>query len=194
MNVLLVRKFQMGDVAAFEEILREEQTRMMRFILSYVHLPDHADDIYQEVWVEIWKRRETLRKPDRFLSWAYQITRRKIHSFLKDHNWRQHVALFGDDESHADIRDDSPGPAEIVEQAQWNAALNAEIARLDQQSQEILALRYSGDMKFREIAEVMNLPMGTVTVTAYRAMDKLQKGLRVRGYAPPTRTRAKKDE
>ena len=78
------------------------------------------------------------------------------------------------DEEARELVHPAAGPAEILEQSRFLQALDGALARLTLRDRTILALHYQEGRSYEEIAEVLELPMGTVKTHLYRARERLK--------------------
>ncbi len=164
-SVLVVR-CQAGDGAAFEELLGLHQPRL-RYFLRRVVEDDHiADDLLQEVWLEVYRGIARLARPQAFVAWLYQIARRRAHVYLRK---RQPVFTSIDDaELPDDDREDefSPEDAERV---------HAGLKRLAPEHREVLLLRFIEGMDYADIAHVVGCRLGTVRSRIHFAKRALRR-------------------
>ncbi len=142
---------------------------MGRFIRRYVRSVDLAEDIFQDVWVLAWRRRGQLRDPERFLSWFYRIARNRIMEQSRKSRRGVQITLFGemsDDDGDQPLdqrlRDERPDPSRQAQHNEWTGLVEREVQHLDPLAREMLALRYGADLGLREIAEILDKPLGTV--------------------------------
>ena len=94
-DIPTIKRYQTGDLAAFEEIVHSESARMLNFIRRYVRSSDLADDLLQETWLTVWKIREQLRDPSSFRAWSYQISRNVVYAQMRAKNWKLDLAYYG---------------------------------------------------------------------------------------------------
>ncbi|MBN1516427.1 sigma-70 family RNA polymerase sigma factor [Candidatus Sumerlaeota bacterium] len=185
MNLDDIKRYQAGDVEAFELLMREEKGRVMNMILRYIRLHDAAEDVFQDAWLQIWHKRGQLRNPAQFRAWMYRIVRNKIFETLRSQNWKNEVMLFGSGHEEWDAVDPAQNAREALHNMQMMRRVNEEMELLEETEREALALRFGSGLKFREIAEVLNMPIGTVTVRTYQALALLAERLRRFEQTPP---------
>jgi RNA polymerase sigma-70 factor (ECF subfamily) len=177
----LIRRFQCGDTAAFEALIDAEGPRVLNFVRKYVREQDIADDIYQEAWLRIWHMREKLSQPLKYRSWLYRIVRHAIYDQLKAENWKVEIDFLANLEEFEHVADARPSPCDLAHLLEWRRLLRSELDKLDDTSQEVLALRYGAGLGFREIAEAMNIPQGTVCAKLYRGIDNIRCSMERKG-------------
>lgn len=180
-DIHVIRRFQCGDVTAFEAMIDAEGPRVLNFIRKYVREQDISDDIYQEAWLRIWHKREKMSKPARYRSWLYRIVRHAIYDQLKSENWKVKIEFDANPEDLQHLADRSPSPRDLAQHLEWQRLLADEIGQLDDISQEVMALRYGAGLGFREIAQAMNVPQGTVCAKLYRGINNIRCSLERKG-------------
>jgi RNA polymerase sigma-70 factor, ECF subfamily len=130
----------------------------------YARNPSEAEDIAQDALLRAWRRRSTLREPDRRQQWLATIVRNEA--------FRQHARV-------------RPDPTELVENEGVEDArvvatveladLRAALERLSEQDRDLLEMRYEDDLTQGAIARKLGIPEGTVKVRLHRARNKLRR-------------------
>jgi RNA polymerase sigma-70 factor, ECF subfamily len=146
---------------------------------------DGADDVAQEAFVRAYMNLAKLRKPDSFFAWLFGIACRVLLERAdRERREREGLARVAAD-AEACRRDSEP----------WrgDAALDGALAALPDQYREVVLLRFYGDFSCVEIAERLEIPLGTVTKRLSRAYDELRHALaalepRQEERCPATRT------
>ncbi len=164
---LLVMQCQAGDKKAFELLFKRWNKKLLAFSTKYTHDVEAAKDVMQDCWVVIFNRIGDLQQPAQFGAWAYRITYNKTIDFLKktrrqqdaDHN--QEVDLESDDE-----------------------AINTDklLAVLPNEQKVILTLFYLEQLAIKDIANILQLPEGTVKSKLFYAREKLKNIINKHSY------------
>ncbi len=183
-----VRQFQAGDSGAFEAIFKAESTRLGRFIRRYVRSDETAEDLFQEVWIRTWDKRAQLHEPARFTSWMYQIARNLIFEQSRKAKRKLQITVFGDlmDPEETWNRwdnavDSGPSPRQVAARSELAAKVEVHMEALDDQAREMIALRYGAGLALREVAEVLDAPLGTVCTKISRSLRTLRTRLEDEG-------------
>jgi RNA polymerase sigma factor (sigma-70 family) len=184
-----IERFRQGDARALDELYREESPRLGRFLLRYVRSREVAEDLLQEVWIQAWRSRGQLRDPERFIAWFYRIARNAVFQVSRKRQQKLQLVIFGDlDCNNAEgthltpeQRDPGPDPRRQAESAEMQRLLQREVDRLKPPAPEILALRFGSGLGLREIAEVLNLPLGTVCSLTSRSLKSVRESLEKQG-------------
>ena len=172
----LVRLAQGGDSAAFGQLIAEHQTFL--FNLAYRALGDRqeAEDVTQEAFVRAWIALPRFRGQAQFRTWLYRIATNLCYNRLP--KLRRDLAALGEADEAA-VRDEPfADPARRVEAKEQRAFLHKEIEALPESYRVVIVLRYQRELSYEEIANVLDLPLGTVKTGLFRARAKLREALR----------------
>ncbi len=129
-----------------------------------------SEDLVQDVFTRILKYRTTYHGEDKFSVWIYKIARNAHIDHLR--RTRETIPL---DERLADPLSGEAGPAARAERDQEAALLNRALTELSPRKQEILVLCRYQNLKYREIAELLDCPVGTVKGLMHRAVAELSE-------------------
>jgi RNA polymerase sigma-70 factor (ECF subfamily) len=169
----LVLRSQLGDEAAFEALFDRYHTHVLYYLQGIVGRAE-AEDVLQKVWLAVYRKIGGLRRPETFRSWLYRIARNTAISRLRKRRGRVplesapvHEELVVD----PDVDKDDDLVAVDVE------ALRAALERLSEDHREAIVLRYVEEMSYREIAEVVDAPVGTVRSRLYYAKKALAEAV-----------------
>jgi RNA polymerase sigma-70 factor (ECF subfamily) len=168
---LLVLRCQTGDEAAFAELVGRYAARLRNFVERLSGDVSTAEDMLQEVWVEIFRGIRRLADPGAFPAWAFRVARDRVYRSLRR---RHKVALPLDDEPPA-REDDAAITAEDV------AVVRAGLEELVPGHREVLVLRFMEELSYDQIAAVVGCPVGTVRSRLHHAKQALRTVLEQRG-------------
>lgn len=172
-----------GDVVSFDEIVRRYSTPIYAFILRMVGRPEDADDLTQDVFVQVLKSLPSAKPELPFRPWIYVIARNKCLDHLKRRKALNFSALSTtdtDDRAEERVQDGQPLPEDLAETADLRDILHQAIGGLPARYRAVVALRYSTDLTFAEIGVVLDLPENTVKTHFQRAKAMLRTALRGR--------------
>jgi len=176
----LARAYCEGDAASFEELVRRYMKPMFNFAYRMTGSYSDADDVAQDIFVQVFKSLPSARLDLPFKPWLYVIGRNKCLDLLKRKRPLAFSALDDADsgESIADsIADHEPLPDEMLEHADLQRILREAIARLPERYRTVVSLRYGGELTFAEIGEALSLPENTVKTHFQRAKAALRVDL-----------------
>jgi RNA polymerase sigma-70 factor, ECF subfamily len=177
-DAVLSRRARAGDSEAFGTLIERYMRRAYVHALGIVGSREDALDLSQEAFVRAYRARHTL-DPDRaFYAWLYQILRRLCFNFLRDSRTRARLR----DAHAADwVVPLAPrayaDPAAEAERAEERRRVSKAIERLPQREREVLVLKEFQELTYREIAELLEIPIGTVMSRLYTARKRLAESL-----------------
>ncbi len=169
-NELLVLRCQQGEAAAFEQLVERWQQPLWRHAWRLTSDENAAWDVLQEVWIGIARGLDRLEDPAAFAAWAYRIVGYKCRDWIRRETRRRRA-----DETYG----------EQVQQRQREAAdaqrphesLREALQRLPGRDRAILSLRYQEGFDTAEIAEILDIAVGTVKSRLFYARKRLRKFL-----------------
>ena len=175
----LVLRARDGDRGAFGELVNRYMQRAYYVALGLVGSHDDALDLSQEAFARAFRARKSI-DPDRpFYVWLYTIVRRLCFNFLRDtkrrsQRLREATPWLVD---QAGARAAGSDPARSAERAELRARLQAAIELLPEREREVLVLKEFEGLRYREIAELLGVPIGTVMSRLYTARKNLAASL-----------------
>jgi len=161
-----------------ETLMRDEQRRVYRVLLSLVGDPDAADTLTQDCFLKAYQSRERFRGECSPRTWLLRIAVNLARDHLRNRRlqfWRGLVA---------NRRDDAEPPEPVHPQPSAERALLvreqldkvwAAVKSLSIQQKAVFILRFVEEMELEEIAGVMNLRMGTVKTHLFRAVSSIRR-------------------
>ena len=176
----LMRATKNGDGEAFDELVSKLRGRAFAVARSFVGSRDDAMELTQEAFLKTYRARDTYRESDPFLPWFHRILRNTCFSFLRKHKRLKRTSLTGcpdEDESDWEIEADVPDPSAGAEHGEAVEALTRSFERLSSRDREILTLRHFQELSYREIANSLGIPEGTVMSRLFHARRRLRDEL-----------------
>jgi RNA polymerase sigma-70 factor (ECF subfamily) len=172
---VLVERARAGDRRAFGELVTRYMRRAYYAALGLVGSHDDALDLSQEAFARAFRARASL-DPDRpFYAWLYQIVRRLCFNFLRDRKTRltrlQEATPWLMDQAGTRAAQSDPGRS--AERSELAALVEDAIERLPEREREVLVLKEFEGLRYREIAELLGIPIGTVMSRLYSARRNL---------------------
>jgi len=172
-----------GDRAALETLLRPHEARLYHLSLRMLHHPQDAADCTQETFLRAITRLHQFDQRSAFATWLTRIAIHEALSMLRKRKVRRHVSL---DQTHNDARGHATtmadqladhrelSPASGVQEKEMIEQLHEAIARLEADQRAVLLLRDLEQMDYQQIAEVLDMPVGTVKSRLFRAREALR--------------------
>lgn len=176
---LLIRRAQRGDADAFEQLLLEHQKNVYNLCYRMAGNPDDAMDLSQETFLRAWRCLDQYQFASAFSTWLYRLCSNICIDFLRKRRRRQTVPLTfedadGEEQTYA-VPDAQPLPEEQVELKLTRETLQAAMAQLLPEHRAVLQLRVVNEMSYEQIADVLDIQIGTVKSRLSRARNQLKK-------------------
>ena len=166
----LLAKARGGNLFAFEEIVKRHQRRVYAVAFRIVRRHDVADDVTQEAFMRAHRALPSFDLTRPFGPWIARIAANLAVNHVRSPRAREQ----GLPESHAETRAPDPDPLAGVLEQEASAALSRALDRLPAEQRSVFVLRVMEDMSYREIAEALDLSLGTVMSRLSRAREKLR--------------------
>lgn len=173
----LASKAKRGDIEAFGVLVERYKERAYMIALGFVGSPDDAMDLSQDAFVKAFKAMRTFRDGSDFYPWFYAILRNTCFNFLRRRKTRKESSLDAAQEYGFDVTDDSPGPHSRLERKELRKLVQLEMDNLSPVHREILLLRHFEGLSYKEMASVLDCPIGTVMSRLYAARQALKSRL-----------------
>lgn len=180
----LVRRCVTGDAAAWEEIVHGYSRRIYNICYRFAGSSTDAEDLTQDVFIKIYRTLESF-DPDKagFNTWITTVTRNLlVDHFRRTKNDRATDSLddTGSDEDERQalseqIQDAAPSPHAHLERRETREKVQAALQKLSPELREAVILRDLQDMDYREIAQVLKVPEGTVKSRINRGRAELAR-------------------
>ena len=184
---LLIRRAQRGDADAFEQLLLEHQKNVYNLCYRMAGNPDDAMDLSQETFLRAWRCLDQYQFASAFSTWLYRLCSNICIDFLRRRRRQQTVPLTfedadGEEQTYA-VPDAQPLPEEQVELKLTRETLAAAMAQLLPEHRAVLQLRVVNEMSYEQIADVLDIQIGTVKSRLSRARNQLKKILERRNLS-----------
>ena len=164
----LTNRLAAGDELALEECYRLYGSMVRRYLQHFVG-SDEAEDLLQVVFLELWRSRARIDPSRPLEGWLFGIARKRAIDQLRR---RRHDVVSVDSVREL-VGDDG---AEFTDRVAWSAEVQAALAKLVPEQREAITLAYFGGLSQREIAEQLEVPLGTVKA-------RMARGMRVLAFA-----------
>jgi len=169
----LAKKIQLGEADYFAELMERYEPKMKRYLTRLMRNGDDARDVAQDVFIKVYRNIQSFDVKQRFSPWIYRIAHNEAVNSLK-RRVREPLNFFDPEVlwPHPVADDD---PQEEAEQEELKEALKVCLDDLDEKYREVLMLRYMEDLDYKDIAEIMKIPVVTVGVRLNRGKERLKK-------------------
>ncbi len=182
---MLVLRAQRGEPAAFGELVNRYMQRAYFAALGLVGSPDEALDLSQEAFARAFRARGRLDPERPFFPWLYQIIRRLCFNHSRDRAaHRRKLEGAGSWLADTTMGEPPADPEREFERTELREQVARAIERLRPNEREVLVLREFEGLRYREIAELVEIPIGTVMSRLYAARRALARELIEAGVVP----------
>jgi RNA polymerase sigma-70 factor (ECF subfamily) len=185
-DAILIRAFQEGDKAVFDELVLKHQHKL--FNLCYRLSGDYqeANDAAQETFMKVYESLRKFRFESAFSTWLYRIAVNICKNKFRSLAYRQekktvsldNPGLTEDDDSTLEIRDDTHSPARELEKKERMRAIEEAISMLPPEQKAVVTLHDIEGFSYGEIVQITGTALGTVKSRLARARLDLRKRLR----------------
>ena len=170
-----IKEASQGNTGAFAELVRLHRMRVVRTAFGVLGSPEEAEDVAQDVFIKVWHSLKDFQPDTSFASWLYRITVNASIDVLRHRK----------EESGLNVEYSSPTvrPEEhMIRRANQQRVRNA-IAQLPESARTTLTLREFEQLSYKEIADILQIPIGTVMSRLNYARQSLKKILSESGGA-----------
>lgn len=163
-------------VEAFEELVDSCQRQVFTYASYLLGRPEDAEEVTQEAFLRLWTSWSGIDR-DRAAAWLMRVTRNLCFDRLRHVKVvREHFGDGGED-AVATAADNAPSPALRAEGAELRRRLEEALRVLDEPMRSVVVLREVQGFKYREIAEILELPLNTVRVYLHRGRRRIRERL-----------------
>ncbi len=181
----LLDRCRRGDSAAWDELFDLHYDPAARFVfqLAPSFSREDVEEICQDAFLSVIQHLAEFRGGSRFQTWLFRVAANKAHDFLQKQNaakrggGRKELSLDAsrdDDSPPLDPPDHRPAPDAALLRSEQSALVSSALAQLGDPCQEILELRYFGDLSYEELAAALELNIKTVSSRLSKCLDRLE--------------------
>jgi len=176
----LVQRAQTGDSRAFAELVETHLNFAYHVALRTLNNTQDAEDVVQEAFIKAWKALRGFRAEASFRTWLYRIVMNLCYSQLP--KLRREIRSLDEDNGKLNLVELKTefNPAAFLEGKEFIETVQSQIEVLPKKYQILLLLRHQQGCSYAEIAEIMDLPLGTVKTGIFRARERLREAVSIR--------------
>ena len=182
----LVRRYrEAGDEKVYNELVHRYERELYRYLARYLGDPTMAEDVFQNAFLQVHLKRGLYEDGRPFRPWLYAIATHQAVDALRKAGRRPTVSLdqrLSASSGEADsgslldmLVNDDAGPLAGLQDRERQEWVRASVEKLPDALRQTLILAYHQDLKYREIAEILKIPVGTVKSRLHAALAKLQQ-------------------
>ena len=174
----LLKRFSEGDEAAFREILNTYKDSLYSFLTRFLNRRDLVEDVFQETFLQVYTSRESFDTSRPLRPWLFTIAANKARDALRKQQ-RTSTASFGVISDTSDMSIDDvvntltsfeTTPYEEVESGETANRVRQVVSDMPENLREILLLAYFDQFSYKQMAEILGIPIGTVKSRLHTAV------------------------
>ena len=166
---------------AFQQLVEKYQTMVINTCYGFLHNYQDAQDVAQEVFIEVHRSISKFRKESKLSTWLYRISANKSLNYIRDNkkkSWFQSLdSLFESDKASNNSQYVSESPQDILENSEKSEIINRAVDNLAKNQRVAFILYKYENLSYKEIALVMKTSLSSVESLLFRAKKNLQKEL-----------------
>jgi len=161
------------DQIAFEKIYKGYYTRLFRLAMSVVKSEELANEVYDDVMLNVWQKRKNLAHVNNFTVYLYVSVK---NASLRQLSKQGKISYIRIDEDF-DIQDTTPTMQEEMMSLELLAIINQSIAELSPQCKQVFKLVKEDGLKYKEVAEILNVSVKNVEYHMGNALRKISENI-----------------
>lgn len=171
-NEELIANFLEGDISAFNVLVRKHQAQLFNFLLKYIGDREVAADIMQQTFVLVYKKLKKLKDRDKFKSWLYSIAVNQSKNYFRK---KKEVSF--SEMSTVDDFEYNPGKEQQfnTNEQSSNLIIKQALQSIPREQRVVIIMKQYHNLKFTEIASILNEPVNTVKARMYYGLTALRK-------------------
>jgi RNA polymerase sigma-70 factor (ECF subfamily) len=174
----LLAAYREGDVASFADLVGRYQRELFHFLVRFVGDRAAAEDVFQEAFLQVHQSAEQFDLQRRFRPWLFTIAANKARDMIRSQARRptsplQAAINSGDDDSgeFLDLISSAAAmPEEELERKELQMAVQKTVMAMPEHLREILLLSYFHQFPYKQISEILDIPLGTVKSRLHAAV------------------------
>ena len=173
----LIQEALGGDSSAFGRLVSRYQDRLYHAVAHLVGSTEDARDVVQDAFVQAFVKLETFRQASAFYTWLYRIA----FNLAVSRQRRKRPTISVEtvrEQTGREPKDSNMGPEARIEQQERVAQVRAALGRLSDEHRTVLVLREMEGCRYETIAEILEMPVGTVRSRIFRARMQLRDELK----------------
>jgi RNA polymerase sigma-70 factor, ECF subfamily len=188
----IIRRAQTGDPEALTQLVLTQQQYVYSIAMSVLKNPEDAADLTQEAFIRLFRALPQYNNESRFTTWLYRLVVNLGRDELRRRGRQVPVVPPADDEEldpMASVADDDrwASPEHALDSRELSAEVRWALGQLEEHYRLVLTLYYFDDMKYTDIAEVLDIPLNTVKSHIRRGKERLATLLETQEQPPTAR-------
>ncbi len=168
-----------GDRSAFASLVERYQRDLFQFLLRFLGDSAAADDVFQEAFIQVYQSAKQFDAGKTFRPWLFTIAANKARDYIRSRKRKQAISLnstishgSGDEHEYMDlVQSIESNPSEHLETEELKNRVMSAIQQMPDNLRQILLMAYFHQFPYKEIAENLHLPLGTVKSRLHTAVE-----------------------
>ena len=181
-DLALVQASKSGEIAAFEELVRRYDRKLLRIAQHLTHNREDAEDVVQEAFLKAFQHLDQFQGNSQFSTWLIRITLNQALMKLRKRHRTREVSIDNDfqpeeDVLPIDVADWAPNPEELYRATELREILSKTLQELSPGLRVVFVLRDIEGLSLEETTEALNLSLAAVKARSWRARLQLRQRL-----------------
>ena len=178
----LISRARAGDQKAFESLLKQYKSLVYAIMLKMVHNPQEAEDLTQEAFMKAFHAIRAFNEEYAFSTWLMKIATNNCIDFLRKKKLKTYSIdqpiQHKDEEIQIELPASDPTPERQLLTDEQTRIIQQAIEELPPLYRHVILLRHQEEKSYEEIAEILDVPIGTVKARIFRAREMLNKRIK----------------
>ena len=177
----LVERIVSGERDLFTELVARYEKRILNYVYRIIHRYEDAHDLTQEIFIKVFMALDRYDPKFQFSTWIFRIAQNSAIDTLRKRSLPEvSLTKSGPDDEEGkerEVADDGISPYRELKNKEMSAAIDHAIEDLPVDYRELIQLRHFGELSYEEIADLKEMPLGTVKNKLFRARNMLKETL-----------------
>jgi len=182
-DVELLRRFSAGDEDAFRQIVTHYKNGLYAFLNRFLNRSELVEDVFQETFLQLFTSRETFDTSRPLRPWLFTIAANKAKDALRRQQRKSSTPIgtimdsedMSFEEMLNTLSSDGTAPYEDMEQQEASERVRGVIFQMPENLREILIFAYFEKFSYKQMAEILSIPIGTVKSRLHTAVARFAK-------------------
>jgi RNA polymerase sigma-70 factor (ECF subfamily) len=170
----LLKAFQAGDAQAFGLLVHRYQNRLYSALVRFLQKSEDARDVLQDTFVSGFTNAKNFKGNSRFYTWMYRIAMNHAIDLHRRKKPRQTLSIYSEDQTDLTNAKLESQPVNQLEREEDRQLIQRALALLSPEHRAVLVMKEIDDLRYEEIAEVLEVPVGTVRSRLHRARMEMK--------------------
>ncbi|NIO17128.1 MAG: sigma-70 family RNA polymerase sigma factor [Deltaproteobacteria bacterium] len=175
----LMKLLSRGREEAFDVLFRRHFQRLVSFFYRSIHDEESAKELAQEVFLRVFRAKETFEERAKFTTWMFTIARNSLINYFRDSKKTAHLVMGSvSDESVYDYHlkrypSTVPDPSDLAQAAELEVIVQEAVEALPESLRTPFVLAQVNGLSYQEIAQILSITPGAVKLRVFRARETL---------------------